>query len=56
MNRLTRLSATAIFIVFPAMGMAMGCNYGEHKQQVQSCIAGTAWDEGTQSCKPVTSS
>ncbi len=38
----------------PTLSFAMGCNYGKHTQQVQSCAQGSTYDTTTGTCVPAT--
>ncbi|MEP4194188.1 MAG: hypothetical protein ABJL99_00975 [Aliishimia sp.] len=56
MTTFKALTLAATFTLLPGLALAMGCNYGDHSKQAQSCIAGSSWDSATSSCVPQTSS
>lgn len=46
------LSVALALTLTPALGLAMGCNYGKH-EQAMSCAAGTVYDAESQTCVKV---
>lgn len=56
MKSFKTLSVAVVLLITPGLAFAMGCSYGEHEQQVQSCVQGTSWDAESQACVPVASS
>lgn len=54
MTTFKTLTLATSLTLLPTLALAMGCNYGAHDKQVQSCISGTAWDSETQSCGSIT--
>lgn len=54
MKTVKTLAVATVLTLVPALSFAMGCNYGSHDKQAQSCIAGTSWDDATQTCVPIT--
>lgn len=56
MTTFKTLALAAAMASLPGLSFAMGCNYGKHETQAQSCISGTSWDAATQSCVPTANS
>lgn len=56
MTTLKTLSVAVALTLVPSLSLAMGCSFGDHQKQAQSCVTGTAWDAASQSCQPVVNS
>lgn len=56
MNSFKTLTVAVVLMATPGLAFAMGCNYGKHEQQVQSCAQGTSWDSEAMACVPVANS
>ncbi len=56
MKTVKTLAITLAILAVPSMSLAMGCNYGTHSKQAQSCAAGSSWDDTAKTCVPVANS
>lgn len=50
--KIKTLAIAVALTAAPTLGLAMGCSHGK-EQQAMSCATGTAYDEATKTCLPV---
>ena len=51
--KIKTLTVALCLTLAPATSFAMGCNYGKHEQQAQSCAEGSKFDANTGTCVAV---